>query len=39
MGKVIYSMFVSLDGFIDGPNKELDWHILLRYQPDRKEPK
>jgi len=28
MGKVIYSMFVSLDGFIEGPNKELDWHIV-----------
>lgn len=26
--KVIYSMFVSLDGFIEGPNKELDWHIV-----------
>lgn len=30
MGKVIYGMFVSLDGFIEGPNKELDWHILGR---------
>ena len=28
MRKVIYSMFVSLDGFIEGPNKELDWHIV-----------
>ena len=28
MRKVIYSMFVSLDGFIAGPNKELDWHII-----------
>ena len=28
MRKVIYSMFVSLDGFIAGPNRELDWHII-----------
>jgi len=28
MRKVIYSMFVSLDGFIEGPNRELDWHIV-----------
>jgi dihydrofolate reductase len=28
MRKVIYSMFVSLDGFIAGPNNELDWHII-----------
>ena len=28
MGKVIYGMFVSLDGFIEGPNKELGWHIV-----------
>lgn len=25
MRKVIYSMNVSLDGFIEGPNRELDW--------------
>jgi dihydrofolate reductase len=25
MGKVIYSMGVSLDGFIAGPNGEIDW--------------
>ncbi len=25
MRKVIYSMGVSLDGFIEGPNRELDW--------------
>jgi dihydrofolate reductase len=23
--KVIYSMIVSLDGFIEGPNREIDW--------------
>jgi len=28
MGKLIYSMMVSLDGFIEGPNQELDWHII-----------
>ncbi len=28
MRKVIYSMMVSLDGFIEGPNRELDWHII-----------
>jgi dihydrofolate reductase len=27
MRKVIYGMVVSLDGFISGPNGELDWHI------------
>src|SRR5438445_9018614 len=25
MRKVIYSMNVSLDGFVEGPNRELDW--------------
>jgi dihydrofolate reductase len=28
MRKVIYGMMVSLDGFIEGPNRELDWHII-----------
>jgi dihydrofolate reductase len=28
MRKVIYSMLVSLDGFIEGPNRELDWHLI-----------
>jgi dihydrofolate reductase len=28
MRKVIYSMMVSLDGFIEGPNRNLDWHIV-----------
>ena len=28
MRKVVYSMLVSLDGFIEGPNRELDWHII-----------
>jgi hypothetical protein len=26
--KVVYSMLVSLDGFIEGPNRELDWHVI-----------
>lgn len=28
MRKVIYSMLVSLDGFVEGPNRELDWHVI-----------
>jgi len=28
MRKVIYSMNVSLDGFVEGPNRELDWPII-----------
>ena len=28
MRKVIYAMFVSLDGFIEGPNRDLSWHIV-----------
>ncbi len=28
MRKVIYSMLVSLDGFIEGPDHNLDWHII-----------
>lgn len=28
MRKVIYSLMVSLDGFIEGPNRELDWAII-----------
>jgi len=28
MAKLIVSMMVSLDGFIEGPNKELDWHVF-----------
>ena len=26
--KVIYSSMVSLDGFVEGPNRELDWVIV-----------
>ena len=28
MGSVVYSMGVSLDGYMEGPNHELDWHIV-----------
>lgn len=28
MRRLIYSFLVSLDGFIEGPNRELDWHII-----------
>jgi dihydrofolate reductase len=28
MRKVIYSTMVSLDGFVEGPNHNLDWHIV-----------
>jgi dihydrofolate reductase len=28
MGNVIYSMMVSLDGFIEGPDKDIDWVIV-----------
>jgi dihydrofolate reductase len=28
MRKVILSIMVSVDGFIEGPNKELDWHVF-----------
>jgi dihydrofolate reductase len=26
--KIIYMMSVSLDGFIEGPNRDLDWHMV-----------
>ncbi len=28
MRKVFWQMMVSLDGFMEGPNRELDWHVL-----------
>jgi dihydrofolate reductase len=28
MRKIIYMMSVSLDGFIEGPDRELDWHLV-----------
>jgi dihydrofolate reductase len=28
MRKIVLSMSVSLDGFIEGPNRELDWQFV-----------
>src|ERR671937_105530 len=28
MRKVVLFMSVSLDGFMEGPNRELDWHLI-----------
>ncbi|MGO8754326.1 MAG: dihydrofolate reductase family protein [Gallionellaceae bacterium] len=28
MRKIIFQMMVSLDGYFEGPNKELDWHLV-----------
>jgi|SRR6478609_6741794 len=28
MGKVIFQMIVSLDGYYEGPGKEIDWHVV-----------
>jgi dihydrofolate reductase len=28
MRKIVLMMSVSLDGFIEGPNRELDWHLV-----------
>src|ERR1017187_6597720 len=28
MKKVIFQMSVSIDGYIEGPNREIDWHIV-----------
>ncbi|MDQ1395038.1 MAG: hypothetical protein QOG64_297 [Acidimicrobiaceae bacterium] len=28
MRKIIWMMSVSLDGFIEGPNREIDWHLV-----------
>lgn len=28
MRKIILSMSVSLDGFIEGPDREIDWHMV-----------
>ncbi len=39
MRRIVYGMFTSLDGFIEGPKGELDWHIveeeLHRYVNDQ----
>ncbi|MEU9286832.1 dihydrofolate reductase family protein [Streptomyces sp. NPDC048275] len=28
MRKIVLMMSVSLDGFIEGPNREIDWHVV-----------
>jgi dihydrofolate reductase len=28
MRKIVLSMSVSLDGFVEGPNREIDWHLV-----------
>lgn len=28
MGKIVWMMSVSLDGFMEGPDRELDWHAV-----------
>jgi dihydrofolate reductase len=28
MKKVIFQMSISIDGYIEGPNREIDWHIV-----------
>lgn len=28
MRKIIYSMSMSLDGYIEGPDREIDWHLV-----------
>jgi dihydrofolate reductase len=28
MQKVMFQMSVSIDGYIEGPNREIDWHIV-----------
>ena len=28
MRKIVFMMSMSLDGFIEGPNREIDWHLV-----------
>jgi dihydrofolate reductase len=28
MKKVIFQMSVSIDGYVEGPNREIDWHVV-----------
>jgi dihydrofolate reductase len=28
MRKIIFAMSMSLDGYIEGPNREIDWHLV-----------
>ena len=38
MRKIVWMMSVSVDGYMEGPNREIDWHMvgkgvaLLRYE-------
>lgn len=34
MGRMVYSMSVSADGFIETPGRELDW-VLIDEEPHR----
>jgi dihydrofolate reductase len=28
MGRIVFSISVSLDGFFEGPDREIDWHLV-----------
>ena len=28
MRKIIFQMMTTVDGFFEGPNRELDWHVV-----------
>ncbi len=28
MKKVIFQMCISLDGYFEGPDREIDWHLV-----------
>ena len=28
MGKVVLMLSISLDGYFEGPNREIDWHLV-----------
>jgi len=28
MRKIVFSLSVSLDGFFEGPDREIDWHLV-----------
>jgi hypothetical protein len=38
MGKVIFLMNVSLDGYIETPDHSLDWTVVDRHGPRRARP-
>jgi len=35
MGRLIYSMSVSLDRFVETPDRSLDWVLVVRVPPTR----